>query len=136
MNQTRKKITLPTSGATCVVRKLALMDFAATGKLPQAYPQASAASAKKNWTPKEQEELIRFGVQTSTIALLRACSPLTYPDGTKRTIVDKPLDEVQETEITIGELAQEDAQAIVDAAMELTNTTKEAGDRLKPFPEG
>jgi hypothetical protein len=129
MLQTRSKITLP-SGATCVVRKIAMQDCIELRNVPAAF-----ASGKRPDVEPTREQ-VEYGVKLMRIALLKCCSPLTISSGNKLTIVDKPLDEVRDgVEITIEELDQDDAQAIAGEVFRLSNLGKEAAEKAKPFPE-
>lgn len=136
MQPTRKQLTLP-SGAKCVVRKLSVQDFALhAGHIPQAFIEEVRKTGRKaieNSAQNEKQlaELVRAG----SIILLECCSPLTMPDGRRLTIVDTPLDKAGENEITIGEMDDADAQAIISAVTELTSLTKEAAEKARPFRE-
>lgn len=137
MNQTRKKITLP-SGATCVIRKLAAKDLATyCGDVPVFAPELTGRTPKAE-APADPK-LVAQGVAYMTVALLCCCSPLTLEDGRKLKIVEKPLDEAADSEITIGELDDADAKAIFDGVVELSGIVvpesgKEAAKAAVPFP--
>ena len=131
MTTTRKKITLP-SGGTVVVRKIAAQDFALhQGEIPAVY-QPEGRPAKEGEPSQRQ---IAAGIRSMRVALLSCCSPTTGADGIRRKLVEKDLDQTTDAEITIGELSDQDAQAIVTAVAELTNLGKEAASAARKFPE-
>ena len=131
MTTTRKKITLP-SGATVVVRKIAAQDFALhQGEIPAVY-QPEGRPAKEGEPSQRQ---IVEGIRFMRVVLLSCCSPITGADGVRRKLVEKELDQTTDAEITIGELSDQDAQAIVTAVAELTNLGKEAASAARKFPE-
>ena len=131
--ETRRKLTLP-SGAHCTVRKLSGFDFTELGTIPEAI-EAPANVRKPAHSAKANSESVRFGVNCLKLALCKACSVLTFPDGSKLKIVDKEIDDdLAPEEITLHELSDADAQAIFLAVRELSGLTKEASDKAQPFP--
>lgn len=127
----RKTLTLP-SGATCIVRPLRVGDFALHGQeAPLIYADPETRRKKAEPTPREVEAAARM----MRLALLCCCSPLTYPDRRRVKIVDREMDQTAPNEITIGELSDDDAQAIFAGVAELTGMGKEAAQAAKPFPE-
>jgi hypothetical protein len=131
--ETRKRISLP-SGGFVTVRKLSPMDTLSLGFIPQAFPEAEAKRRRGESVGPSAEEMAQ-GVKLSIIALTKCASRITTPDGRKLRIVDKELDECGADEITVGEMEQEDASAIVQAVNELSALTREAAAAAKPFPE-
>jgi hypothetical protein len=130
---TRKKITLP-GGATCVVRRITGNDFAMTeGEIPIPADVADNPKSPEDAIRKAKRQ-VENGVRFLRVALLCCCSPLTFPDGSRRKIVDRELDQIGEQEITIGELSDADAKAIGDEVIELTGIGKEAAQAARPFP--
>ncbi|MEW6304693.1 MAG: hypothetical protein AB1705_14555 [Verrucomicrobiota bacterium] len=128
----RKQITLP-SGAVCTVTKFSVRDLMEFRDLPGAFPAED----------EKRKEAIRQAIETKpevtarifTIALTRCCSPLTFPNGARRRIVeDKDLDQLRDDEITVAELENDDAIAIVTEVSKLSNMTKEAGRKAQTFP--
>ena len=137
MTTTRKKITLP-SGGTVVVRKIAAQDFALhQGEIPAVYqPEVGRAAPRapgQEYEPSQRQ--IAEGIRSMRVVLLSCCSPITGADGIRRKLVEKDLDQTTDAEITIGELSDQDAQAIVTAVAELTNLGKEAASAARKFPE-
>jgi hypothetical protein len=129
--ETRRKLTLP-SGGTCVVRGLTGEDFLLVeAEIPCLY--SPGTSKPRRPTEKTKEHDIHAGLQFARVALLRGSSPITWPAG-RRRIVEKDLDLCGNDEITIGELKQEDAQAICDAVIQLSGAGKEAADAARTFP--
>lgn len=128
----RKQITLP-SGATCVVRKLSRMDFVGEDRLPQAFPASVAAPEPDQPLPPEA---IDFAAKLGRIALTKACGAIVKPDGTRVRIVSKHLADCSDAEITVEEMDDRDADAIINAVSELTGMTREAGREAAPFPAG
>lgn len=131
--ETRKRIALP-SGGFVTVRKLSPMDTLSLGFIPQAFPDADTKRKRGQSTEPSAEEIAQ-GVRLSIIALTKCTSRITAKDGSKLRIVDRELDECGADEITVGELEQDDASAIVQAVNELSALTKEATLAVKPFPE-
>ena len=128
---TRQKLTLP-SGATCVVRKLSAADFALhTGDVPVFNPGAPSPAENQKSSNSMEEK-----VQQMRIAILCCCSPLTTTEGKRLRIVEKELDQLRDGEITIGEIADEDAVAIYLAVSELSGLLRKeaAPSAAKPFP--
>jgi hypothetical protein len=66
--------------------------------------------------------------------LTRCCSRILH-NGESYRIVDAPFADAKDDEISIDEMPQEDAQAIVTAVQEFSGMTKEAAQRAKPFPQ-
>jgi hypothetical protein len=107
--ETRKLIELP-SGACVKVRALSMFDF-------------SKVDAKN------PEQIMR-------VALTRCTGKVRFAENDRRQIVDKHFDDADDlTEITIEELDQADAEAIVSAVFKLSGVGKEASESLKPFPQ-
>ena len=130
--KTRQKLTLP-SGGTCVVRALSAMDWLAMPRKPQAFPQSS--SAEPDDGELDQKRVEETAAMLESI-IARCCSPITWGDERKRIVIGKDLDELGDDEITLEELSQDDANAIVAASAEVNSLTKEAGDSVGNFPEG
>lgn len=133
MQETRKRIKLP-SGGFVTIRKLSPMDTLSVGFIPQAFPESEAKRRRGESTGPSAEEIAQ-GIKLSIIALTRCASRITVKDGRKLRIVDKELDECGPDEITVGELDQDDASAIVQSVNELSALTKEATLAVKPFSE-
>lgn len=120
MKPTRNLIRLP-SGGSVKIRKLSVYDYS-----EMTFPPKGAS----------EKALIRAGVEQTKIILTRCTGKIRFSETDKRQIVDKSLDDSDDlTEITIDELDQDDAEAIVSAVKVLSGLTKEAGDKPKPFPE-
>lgn len=124
MSETRKTITLP-SGATVKVRKLSALDLAIeTGEVRSVGPSSKSKPTEKD---------IEFGLKVVRIALTKCTGKVAFPTGAKK-IVDKGLDDSNDaTEITIEELDQADADAIVSAVFELSGIGGAAN--AAKFPE-
>lgn len=129
MQPTRKKIELP-SGGICVVRRLSPIDCVGLSGIPAAFAEPREG-AKVSQPTKEQLE---FGEKVTRIIISRCCSAITRTDLSKVTVCDKPLDELKHNEISIEELDQADAEAIVAEVTALSNMGKEAAAKAKPFP--
>ncbi len=127
MNPTRKTITLP-SGASAKVRKLSALDMAmATGDIPVVSPEVVKASG-------QDIRDIEAGLKLVRAALTRCVGRLTYLNGTQLKIVAKSLDDSDDaTEITIEELDQADADALVAEVFKLSGIGREAAQVAKPF---
>lgn len=112
-DRNRKEIELP-SGATIVVAKLNVFNepFIATKK----------------------DEAETQGMKLSMFALTNPNNgPFCY-QGEEAKLVNKPT--AGPGEITIGEIDQADADAIVNAVVEFSGLTKSASEARKTFPEG
>ena len=131
--ETRKRIKLP-SGGFVTVRKLSPMDTLSIGFIPQSFPELEAKRRRGESVAPSADEISQ-GVRLSVIALTKCASRIATPSGAKLRIVDKELDECGADEITVGELDQDDASAIVQSVNELSALTKEATQAVKPFPE-
>ena len=131
--RTRQKLTLP-SGGTCVVRALSAMDWLAMPRKPQAFPQSSNAQEPDD-DALDAKRVEETAAMLEAI-IVRCCSPITWGDERKRIVIGKDLDELGDDEITLEELSQDDANAIVAASAEVNSLTKEAGDSVGSFPEG
>lgn len=91
--------------------------------------------AKPKEEKKPTEDEVKLGVQYMRIAILFCCSPITLADGRQVKVVEKELDQLGENEIAIGEIADEDAQAILRTCQELSGLSgKEAAPGAKSFP--
>jgi len=128
--KTRKEITLP-SGGTLFIRPPSMFDMMDLGEMPspprRTTPPAPAAAPL---TPAELSWHVR-----STKMILRSCTGLIRwagPPPRRARIVDKPFDECTAEEITIEDLADDDAAAILQAVSELR---KEAAAAVKTFPQ-
>ena len=131
MSNTRRSITLP-GGGKCVVRRLTANDFAITeGEIPIFNEPAIGRETKGEPTKRQIERGVRF----LRVILLCCVSPITMPDGSRVKITDKELDQASEKELTIGEMTDDDARAILDVVTELSGLGKEAADAASPFPE-
>lgn len=95
---------------------------------------AMLEGAKDAKPEKMSPQQVAFGVKMARIAILECCSAITWK-GRRLKVVDKEMDLCQPTEITIGELDDADAQMIVNEVMNLTNLTREAAEKAKPFPQ-
>lgn len=110
------------------------MDTLSMGFIPQAFPEAEAKRRRGESVEPSAEEISQ-GAKLTLIALTKCASRITTKDGRKLRIVDKELDECRPDEITVGEMTQADAQAIVQAINELSGATEEATLAVKPFSE-
>jgi hypothetical protein len=103
MTETRKLIELP-SGARVKIRRLSQYDILS---LPP----------EKRTDPTKID-----GVDLARIVLTRCAGQIRFPDGTRKKIVDAHFDTTDDlTEISIEEIDQADAQAIIDAVTSLSN---------------
>lgn len=128
MQPTRKTITLP-SGATVKVRKLSALDLAS--EIGEIKTLALAGDKPKS-QPSQKD--IEFGSRVVRIALTKCTGKIVFGDSAKR-IVDKHFSESDDaTEITIEELDQADADAIVSAVFELSGIGGATASVAK-FPE-
>lgn len=109
--RTRKLITLP-SGATVFVRKFGLRDFI----------EANVQPDKKQLSLDEQVRLMNQ-------ALTKCAWGFNY-NGEKLSIVQKPVSECSDSELSIDLLDQADGLAIVNAIHET-----EADANVQKFPE-
>lgn len=134
MNKGRKTITLP-SGGTCVVRKLAESDFIAAGQTVLLLNLIDPERRRKKAVEVDEEKAFQALVDLHNVMLTSCCGRITFPDKTVAKIVQKPFDECTDAEITIEELAQPDAAAIIQAVKELSGMTKEAVQAARSFPE-
>ena len=130
----RKKLTLP-SGAKVVIRPMCGFDFVQSGskQIPLLFEIEKERKTGKQRTELSEQE-IEFHALTARIALTRCCSPITKPDGTRWKIVDKELDELADGELCIGEISDADAAMIITEVGNLSQMTKEAAEKAKPFP--
>lgn len=113
-DRNRKKIELP-SGATIVIAKLNVFN-------------------EPFLAPSKKEEAETQGMKLSMFALTNPNNgPFTF-DGESARLVNKPT--AGPGEITIGEIDQADADAIVNAVVEFSGLTKSASEARKTFPEG
>jgi hypothetical protein len=126
-DRTRRLINLP-SGATASIRKLCARDFIEFGNIPDVL----SGKAKEGRAPSKQE--IEWGDKCVRVMLTRCCSRI-QSEGQSFRIVDAPFADCKDDEISIEEMDQADAQAIVNAVQEFSGLTKEAAQRAKPFPE-
>lgn len=108
------------------------MDLLKLDKIPAAFPNDIKDIAPED--SKLSKETIEWGLAVSMITLLRCCGPLTFPTGDVVTIVDKPFHACAPGEISIEELEDADADAIITTVNSLTSLTKEAGAEAQPFP--
>lgn len=128
-DKTRKAITLP-SGGKATIRRLCAKDFVGLPDIPN-----MAAPINPDATPILDERAFARSVHMARMALTRCCSPVTFDGGEVLSIVDKPFAECAANEISVDELDQADAQAIVSAVLEFSSATLAARDAARPFPE-
>lgn len=113
-DRNRKQIELP-SGATIVIAKLNVFN-------------------EPFITPGKKDEAETQGMKLSMFALTNPNNgPFTY-NGEEARLVNKPV--AGPGEITIGEIDQADADAIINAVVEFSGLTKGASEARKTFPEG
>lgn len=117
-------LALP-SGATVCVRKPALSDFLAVGLHPGNLPQKKQPG---DYTPKDLETLNAYW----RMVLSRCCHGFEF-EGERLKIVTTP--ESKDDEITIEELDQQDAEAMMARVNELMIQEKEAAVTATTFPE-
>jgi hypothetical protein len=110
LNRTRKILTLP-SGATAELRKL---NF---------YNQALNDFGKKD-----------EGIGISMFILTEKVGWLKF-EGDEYTIVNKRTKDCIPGELSVDDLEQADAQAIVDGVMEFSGLTKTGREAVGTFPE-
>jgi hypothetical protein len=127
MNPTRKTITLP-SGATVLIRKMKGRDFFELGEAPRDIEKRTAESP-----PLKAHELAWL-VESNNLILTKCTGPICYPDGTKRTIVNKPFAQTSEAELSIEELDDVDGEAIIAAVTAFSDEGREAGREALKFP--
>ncbi len=131
MGATRQQITLP-GGGTLFVRKLKQEDFIEIGQAPAALVQeAGKKRTARQLTPEEA----KWFEQCNKIILTRCTTPVVDADGKRRRIVDKPFAEAAEHELSIEEMDDADAVAIIKAVSDFTGLGEEAGRKARPFPE-
>jgi len=131
--KTSKQIKL-SSGATCVIRPLSQRDLIANGAAPLFIQFAKMAKRRAPSSEDiDETKAIEAMVHLAEIKLTNCCGPITYPDGTRLAIVKKPFHECASNEVTIDDLAQQDANEIVAAIDELSGLTKEAVEAAATF---
>lgn len=137
---TRHNLTLP-SGGTCVVRALSALDLGKMPIKPAAFPnperfkEVAAEGSLESLTDVEIGNVAKV-MEFILLSENRICSPITWGNDRRRVVSNKDLDEVCDDEITVEELPQADADAIVGKVFELGSMTKEAGQSLGTFPQG
>ena len=113
-DRNRKQIELP-SGATIVIAKLNVFN-------------------EPFITPGKKDEAETQGMKLSMFALTNPNNgPFSY-NGEEARLVNKPV--AGAGEITIGEIDQADADAIINSVVEFSGLTKSASEARKTFPEG
>lgn len=113
-DRNRKEIGLP-SGATITIAKLNVFN-------------------EPFITPSKKDEAETQGMKLSMFALTNPNNgPFTF-EGESARLVNKPV--AAPGEITIGEIDQADADAIINAVVEFSGLTKGASEARKTFPEG
>lgn len=129
MHTTRKTITLP-SGATVVIRKMKGSDFIELGEAPASLADAPERARDSKPTAKELEWM----AGSNRVILSRCTGPVCFQNGTRRRIVDRPFAETGESELSIEEMDDADAAAIITAVSEFTQCGREAARKAQPFP--
>jgi hypothetical protein len=127
----RKNITLP-SGSTCVVSKLTRYDFIGSNRIPVAFPMENGKPKVAEDNPATSE----FYLSLARVAIVRHCGRIVARDGAVTMIVDKPEVLCGAGEVSWEQVEPEDADAIINAVMELSGMTQEAGREAAPFPAG
>jgi len=136
----RQKITLP-SGGVCMVRKVSGRDFIAGGLAP-VISELKIQRAKRAAGPARTEDApidmreVELVAKCQTMMLCRCVGEITFPGDEKVRIVDKPFDQCSDSEISIEEIDQEDANFLAATINRLSGLTKEAAVAAAPFPEG
>lgn len=110
LNRTRKVIELP-SGATAEIQKLNFYN-----------------QALNDFGKKDEGVGISLFILTSKVSWLRF-------DGEECVIVNKRTKECAAGELSVDDLEQADAQAIVDGVMDFSGLTKTGREAVATFPE-
>jgi len=128
--RSRKTIKLP-SGATITIRKLAGYDFAKLGDWPLAFDRKPGNGSQ---SPTSDKKSFEFGVKMAKLILTDCTGPMTF-EGETLCIVNKPFNDTTETELSIDELEQADAECIIDEVKRFSGMGKEAAETGRTFPE-
>lgn len=130
----RKKITLP-SGASARIRPISANDYLAEfGNVPIGIRRQLEESMKSKKENEIGEKEIDFVRRLGKIVLLKCCGAIDSAEG-RLVIVDKPQHECSDTEVSIEEIPQSDANHISDEVFKISGMTKEAADISAKFPE-
>lgn len=134
MGESRKEIVLP-SGGKCRVRRISGNDFIAAGLTPIVADLRKQSRSKASLEGEFDQRTLENMVKVTEAMLLRCVGKITLADGRTVKIVRKDLDDLTDGEITIEELDQPDADAIVAEIHQLSGLTKGAAQAVAPFPE-
>lgn len=115
---TRKKITCP-SGLEIVIRKVKALDYLRMGFLPDTLNEM-----KKN-PEKTDPKIIE---QTQKMFLMQV---VVSQNDFK--IVDKPLDQTDENEVSYQEMDDDDVRFIIDEIVKFSSIDQEAKGDPRPF---
>lgn len=129
VRSTRKTLTLP-SGATVLIRKMKGRDFFELGEAPASLEKRTERHPQDPLRPDE----LAWLVASNNLILTKCTGPICDPDGSKRTLVNKPFALTSEAEISIEELEDEDGEAIIKAVNEFSQEGREAGRQALKFP--
>ncbi len=131
-NKTRLDLVLPVSGGKLSIRKARWKDYQPLGEAPAALEEVAETKEIKKLTPAQLD----YTVRATTIQLVNCTTKVLMPDGKLLRIVDKPIaDSDPETEFTIEEMDDDDANYIIDEIHKFTGMSKEAAKAAKKFPE-
>jgi hypothetical protein len=131
MNKTRIDIVLPVSGGRLSIRKARWQDYLPLGEAPAALAEVPELKGEKKITPAQLE----YTVRATNLMLVNCTTRVRFDDGRLLRIVDKSFAECDPaTELTIEEMDDADATAIIKAINEFTGMSKEAAQAAKPFP--
>lgn len=126
--KTRKEIKLP-SGGVVMLRPPSMLDLMQVGEPPASLQRRARTGDIRE--PLSGTELA-WHVRSSRAVLLHCTGRIrwTNPDRTAR-LVEKPFDECRDDEMTVEDLSDADARAILDAVGALRQETAEA---VQTFP--
>src|ERR1051326_7813657 len=132
-----KRITLP-SGGSCLVRKISQRDYIASGLMPVILrlSKMTETDVRKKASEEEEAKAIEHLTRMVEVKLFNCVGKISYPDGRTVRIVDKRFDDCKDDEISIDEVSQADAAAIVEAVDELSGLRKEAAAAASKFRQG
>lgn len=122
----RTEITLP-SGGVVMLRPPSMLDVMEVGDPPASLQRRARTKEKSPLTDAE----LAYHLRSTRAVLLHCTGLIRWKDHSAR-IVDKPFDECRDGEITVEDLSDDDARAILEAVGSLRQETAEA---VQTFPE-
>ena len=127
-DRNRKLLTLP-SGAVVMIRKLLARDYLTSKEIPIMDLVGKRSKAS-------QEEISSDNIQVSIVLakiILTACTSQFVFGGVTYRIVDKATADCADNELSIEDLDQADADAIVAEVNSFSGWTPQAAEAAKPF---